>query len=262
VGGDREATDSLQAMRVWIDAFVIRRFPVTNAEYLAFLDDLVMQGREEEAVAACPRGQLGMGDAAGDRPFFGRDAEGRFVAADDELGRPVRLDSPVVLIDWFGAVAYARWLAARTGLPWRLPDELEREKAARGADGRFCPWGDRLDATFACVIESHAGEPTRVSLRDYPLDESPYGVRGLAGNSRDWCGNPYRKEGPALHDARLYIEEASYDDPGHRAARGGAWSSALNFSRAATRFGMRPQMLRTTLGLRLVRSVATGGSRW
>jgi serine/threonine-protein kinase len=166
----------------------------------------------------------------------------------------VVLDAPVVFVAWFGAVAYARWLSARTGTRWRLPDELEREKAARGADARICPWGDHLDATFACTIESHADEPARVSVRGYPIDESPYGVRGLAGNARDWCGNVWRMDGPPLSMGRLCVEEAPTEDRGHRAARGGAWISVLDFSRSATRFGNRPGMRRNTLGLRLSRS--------
>ncbi len=44
IGGDPEALDSLPAQRIWIDGFVIGRFPVTNGEYLAFLDDLVVKG--------------------------------------------------------------------------------------------------------------------------------------------------------------------------------------------------------------------------
>jgi serine/threonine-protein kinase len=223
---------------------------VTNAEYLAFLDDLVIAGREDEAVAACPRAQLGTVA----RPFFGRDANGRFIAGDDEVGRPVLLEAPVVLVPWHGAVAYARWLAARTGLSWRLPDELEREKAARGADGRRCPWGDHLDATFACVAESFTGEPARASVHAHPLDESPYGVRGLAGNTRDWCGNVWTESGPPVDGGRLRVVEAAWDNPEHRALRGGAWASTLGYSRAAARFGNRPPMVRAVLGFRLARS--------
>jgi len=252
-GGDPDASDSLPATRVWVDAFAIRRVAVTNAEYIAFLNDLLAQGREDEALAACPRSQLGMSDASGDRPFFGRDAEGRFIAVDDELGRPLLLDVPVVLVDWFGAAAHARWLAARTGAPWRLPDELEREKAARGADGRLCPWGNHLEATFACVIDAVPKNPARAAAGSYPVDESPYGARDLAGNSRDWCGNAWRRGGPPAPGGRLVVVEAAGDDPSHRAARGGAWSSALNFSRAATRFGNLPVNRRTTLGVRVAR---------
>ena len=40
-GGDDAASDGLPARRLWIDGFVMKRHPVTNGEYLAFLNDLV-----------------------------------------------------------------------------------------------------------------------------------------------------------------------------------------------------------------------------
>ncbi len=252
-GGDPDAGDSLPLRRVWIDAFIVRRFPVTNREYVAFLNELVALGREAEALAACPRSQLGMADEVGERLAFGRDG-GRFVLIDDELGRPLDPSWPVVLVDWYGAHAYAAWLAATSGLGWRLSHELEREKAARGVDGRLCPWGDHLDATFACTVESRNAQPVRASVQSYPLDESPYGVRGLGGNSRDWCGNPWRRPGPVVRDDRLLLEAAALDDPGFRAVRGGAWSSTLSMTRSAGRFGSTPGLRRGSVGLRVVRS--------
>jgi serine/threonine protein kinase/formylglycine-generating enzyme required for sulfatase activity len=253
-GGDPGAADSLPARKIWIDGFIARRFQVTNAEYLEFLNDLVAGGREPEALSACPRSQLGMADAGGDRLTFGRDHAGRFVPVEDELGRPFQPDWPVVLIDWHGAMAYARWLAERTGRPWRLPNELEIEKAARGVDGRHFPWGDHPDATFACVIDSHESEPGRVNVTEYPLDESPYGVRGMAGNARGWCMNVWRREGPPTVADRLRLEEPAADDPDFRSVKGGAWSSPLNYSRVAVRFGSRPALRRTSTGVRVVRS--------
>lgn len=255
VGGDAEAPDSLPRGRVWIDAFVMRRFPVTNAEYLDFLNGLIAGGREEEALACVPRTPLGMSEGADERPLYERDGrEGRFTLGGDEAAPRWAPDWPVASVDWHAARAYARWLSARTGQPWRLPDELEREKSARGADGRAYPWGDHADATFACVLESHEGVPTRVGVRAYAADESPYGVRGLSGNSRDWCANLWRRDGPRIAEARLILEEASPEDPEHRAVRGGGWSSALSFARAAARFGLQPGRRRATVGLRLARS--------
>jgi serine/threonine-protein kinase len=232
---------------------------VTNAEYIAFLNDLWDTGRADEALAACPRPQLGMADDGGERLAFGRDDAGRFVLTEDDLGRPLDPTWPVVLIDWYGARAYAAWLAAATALPWRLPGELEREKAARGADGRFCPWGDHLDATFACTVDRDVAEPSLASVDSYPSDQSPYGIRGLAGNSRDWCGNVWLREGPAVRDGRLLIETASVDTPSLRASRGGAWSSTLSMSRSAFRFGSRPSLRRASLGVRVARGLVSLG---
>lgn len=246
-GGDPEAGDSLPLRRLWIDAFVIRRFPVTNAEYVAFLNDLVASGREAEAVAACPK--PGVGEAEGEHLPLPRDASGLFVMGGAQIP-----EWPVVLIDWHQARAYAEWLAERTGRPWRLPNELEREKAARGADGRFCPWGNHLDATFACVAESYEGELLPAGVATHPLDDSPYAVRGLAGNSRDWCVNLWRYEGPPTANGRIVVDPAPTDDPGLRAVRGGAWTSALHASRSAWRFASRPEVRRRSVGLRVVRS--------
>ncbi len=226
---------------------------MTSAEYLTFLNDLVAGGRDAEAVAACPRWKLGLAENAADRLMYARDASGLFVPArDEELGRAWEQDWPVVLIDWNAAMAYAKWLTLRTGEPWRLPHEMEREKAARGADARVCPWGNRLDATFACTLDSHADAPTRVGISQYPADESPYGVRGLAGNTRDWCIDVWTRDGPT--GRRLRVEPARPEDPEFRVVKGGAWSSPLGHSRAATRFGCRPDQWRVTTGVRLVRA--------
>ncbi len=257
VGGDPEASASLPAKRIWVDAFVMKRFATTNAEYLAFLNDLVAEGREEEALLACPRDPPSLSGAATPGAgglIYGRDGAGRFVLGGEEFGRRWQADWPVVLIDWHGASAYARWVAARSGKPWRLPSELEREKAARGVDGRWFPWGNQADPTFACAAESHPGMPMRVGVGDYPLDESPYGVRGLAGNTRDWALEAWRREGPTIEDGRLVLVPASADEGGFRPDRGGSWTSPLERSRSAARFGNLPTDRRESIGVRLVRS--------
>jgi len=92
-----------------------------------------------------------------------------------------------------------------------------------------------------------------VSVHSYPLDESPYEVRGLAGTSRDWCANVWDRYGPEVDGNRPVLAHAP-DAGGFRVVRGGAWSSPLHFSRAATRFGARPELRRNTTGLRLARS--------
>ncbi|APR75850.1 serine/threonine protein kinase [Minicystis rosea] len=141
LGGDPDAPDSLPAARVWIDGFIVGRFPITNAQYLAFLDDLVASGREDEALVACPRPNRGTIAGATDHLSYARGPDGRFHLRENDVGEIWLARGPVVLVSWHGAVAYARWRAARTGRPYRLVHELEREKAVRGADGRFFPWG-------------------------------------------------------------------------------------------------------------------------
>jgi formylglycine-generating enzyme required for sulfatase activity/tRNA A-37 threonylcarbamoyl transferase component Bud32 len=250
LGGDPSAPDSLSRRRVWIDSFVLRRDPVTVGEYLEFCDDLAARGRLDEALAHRPTAPLRAKSDGTESPFV-LQKNGRFEIVGDDLWAP---DVPVVSVTWRAAMAYARWYAERTGLQWRLPDEFEREKAARGVDGRLWPWGHHGDPSFACVLEGHRDEPRREPIGAHPLDVSVYGVRGLAGNTHDWCANVWRHDGPTVRDGRLVLERADDDDPEFRAIRGGAWSQPFNGSRAAARFGARPELGRRSIGFRLARS--------
>ena len=136
------------------------------------------------------------------------------------------------------------------------PHELEWERAARGADGRRCPWGDHIDPTWACVLDSHPGTPGRGPVGSFPTDVSPYGVRGLAGNVRDWCLNPWTRTGPSLEEGRLVVKEPGEVDPDElRSIRGGAWLGSATYCRAASRFADKPGRSYNSVGLRLVRRV-------
>jgi len=254
VGGDDLAAEPLRSERVWIDDFVIRRHPVTNAEYLAFLDDLVAGGHTERAERHLPRLQPAADEGA--VPVVARDAEGRHVPLPDEMGRVAAPDWPVALVTWDDANAYATWLAARTGHPWRLPSELEWEKAARGVDGRPYPWGAQPEPTWACVLGSTPDVPTRTSVRAHPIDESPYGVRGMSGNVRDWCIERWTRCGPPRPGGRLPppVLEAG-DGETLRSIRGGAWSSTPSMARLAGRFAAKAEARFPVVGFRLARSV-------
>ncbi len=251
-GGDPEAVGSLPQRRLWADRLVMRRFPVTNREYIEFLDDLVASGREEEALRHVPRERVGHGGELG-AMAYGRDDQGRFELVVDADGDAWLPDLPVCLVDWWGAAAYSEWLAARTGAPWRLPGELEWEKTARGADGRFFPWGDATDPSWCCMRESHAGRPLPAVVDSYPVDESPYGVRGLGGNMRDWCADVYEPGGPASAGGRVSRpERVRGRDP--RVLRGGSWFMSAGLLRAAFRRADEPDLRYYLLGFRVARS--------
>jgi serine/threonine-protein kinase len=248
VGGDPDAPDGLPSRRWWVDGFFLKRDPVTNLAYIRFLDDLVARGDEASALRFAPTEDFDGRGAC----LYARSGDGRFLLTTDRLGRVWAPDSPVVLVSWEGATAYAAWLAEREGRLWRLPHDVEWEKAGRGADRRLQPWGDHLDPTWANVSTSHAGPPRWTPVGSFPLDESPYGVRGLAGNVRDWCGNGYRRRGPDPGLTRLDPIDAN---PGElRMIRGGAWGSTPRVCRLAGRFASRPWERVALVGFRLARS--------
>jgi formylglycine-generating enzyme required for sulfatase activity len=253
IGGDANAIESLPARRVWIESFVAGRFAVTNEEYLLFLDDLVAQGREDEALAASPRSNRGAGASPADALSFSRSIDGRFRLRTDDPGERWTLRSPVVLVSCDAASAYARWLAERTGLPYRLLHELEREKSVRGADGRCFSWGDHFEPTWTRVAQSTRASASRADVDEYPLDESPYGLRHGVGNTRDFCLNAWSIDGPSLDGDRLRVD-LTEPDADFRSVRGGAWSSVEHHCRAASRFANRADDRRSAIGVRVGRS--------
>ena len=118
------------------------------------------QGRGEEAVAHQPFTT----DGNTLIPLYGRDEAGIFRLVPDPQGDVPDPHWPVYLIRWHDARAWCAWYAAKTGLPWRLPYELEREKAARGVDGRIYPWGDQGEPTWSCNSQSRPGRPLPVPV--------------------------------------------------------------------------------------------------
>ncbi len=255
-GGDPEANQSLPRRRLWVNAFIAKRFQVTNQQYLAFLNYLVAAGREEEALRHVPRERRGTAGELG-AMIHGRDDRGRFFLRPDADGDVWEPEWPVMMVEWWGALAYSRWWVAKTGLPWSLPHELAWEKAARGVDGRFYPWGDVLDPSWCCMTDSHQGQRLPVVVDAFPADESPFGLRGMGGNVRDWCADVFTIDGPQVTDDIVSFADITGEaTASHRAARGGAWFNTARLARATNRNGSTPTYRTAVIGLRLARSLA------
>lgn len=161
---DRSAGDDERPQhRLHIAAFHIARYPISNAQYHLFVQ------------------------ASGHRPpLFWKG--GQFPAD--------QADHPVVGVSFHDAVAFCRWAREITGLPLRLPTEVEWEKAARGTDGRLYPWGATWDAR-RCQNREGKARGTAPVTQFSPAGDSPYGVADLAGNVQEWCSSLF---GPYPYD--------------------------------------------------------------
>ena len=146
---------------------------------------------------------------------------------------PGRKNHPVVLVRHEDARAYAAWLSSSTGQSWRLPTEMEWEKAARGTDGRRFPWGDNFDPDRANSADK--GPFDTVAVGRFPRGASPFGLLDAAGQVFEWTATAARK-------GRFIVKGGSWDDKG------------CGICRPAARH-IRPKALKHILiGFRLVRS--------
>ena len=112
---------------------------------------------------------------------------------------------PVVLVSVDDAKTYAKWLSSVTRSRWRLPTELEWEKAARGVDGLRFPWGEIFDPVR---LNSHDRGPyDTVPVGSYPGGESPFGLMDAAGQVFEWTANQSSA-------GRYIVKGGSWDDKG------------------------------------------------
>ena len=221
-GGD-DATRGwcLPRAETWVEDVCIATHPVTMGEYLEFLNDLA----RTDMPAALKRSPRMLGTEA---PLLRVTESGGLAMPDvDEEGDRWDARMPAVMVSWHDAVAYCEWRSRRDGRAYRLPSEAEWEKAARGVDGRWYPWGNRFDASFCNLLESRQGRPSIATVDEFPLDESIYGVRGLAGNTQDWVGEIKQRGEGARARASATL-------------RGGHWAGQPVSARCAYREGLDP----------------------
>lgn len=263
-GGDPLAPKSFPKQKLWLDSFVLRKFPVTNLEFIAFLDDLVRQGREEDALRCAPCERPGTLGEQGPM-IYGRTPQGTFELRPDADGDWWYPDEPVTMIDWLSAAMYAEWMASQTGQPWRICTEWEWEKAARGVDARFFPWGNFFDHSWCCVAGSYPNEWLTAKVQEFPIDCSPYGVRGLAGNVREWCGEHYVPDDdspPPEQPLVSAMPSPTLSAKSHIKVRGASWGfTNVGFCRAAARNYDVAGGRDGGLGFRLCRSLPESKSK-
>ena len=166
----------------------------------------------------------------------GKDARAFIVPRDEGL--------PISLVTWWGAEAFCR------DRGHRLPSEAEWEFAARGAERRRFPWGDREPSCEDAVFSRREGLRCEalgrgpIPVTDEILDRTPEGVLHLGGNVSEWVADTWPSEDGA--------ELGSYAP---RIVRGGTWMAYAEMTRAAGRNPRQPDLSHTAIGFRCATSL-------
>ena len=225
MGSEEGREDEAPMREVYLDAFYIDKYEVTNAEYAKFLNAI------GGYVGRCE------GHDCVDTKVENPDSHiiyqaGRYIA---EVGYG---DHPVITVSWYGAKAYCEHYSKR------LPTEAEWEKAARGTDGRTYPWGNQFDPSRANV-GYRVGDTTPVG--SYPTGASPYGAYDMAGNVWEWVDDWYRAYPGSRYRSDFFGSK-------YKVVRGGSWNHPPRDARCACRDVAHPARRILVVGFRCAKT--------
>ncbi len=122
LGDDRGRSDEKPAHKVYLEAYYIGKYPVTNAEYHRYMQDR-------------------------DTPY------------DVPAGKE---DHPVVYVNWHEARQYAHWAGMRLLSEAEWEKAASWDARGRASRKRKCPWGDEFDKNKCNTRESGIGGTTPV----------------------------------------------------------------------------------------------------
>lgn len=221
--GDRDGgRDEYPRHDVFVDAFAIDKFEVTNGLYLAFVKSA---GHRVPQNPKNPTRNLWQGDSITES----------------------LVDRPVINVDWFDADAYCTWAGKR------LPTEAEWEKAAKGTSDRRFPWGNvEPTAKHLNYNQRWIGEKTLMPVGSYEAGKSPFGVYDMAGNVWEWVNDWY--------DAQYYEKSPKKNPKGPDAGvkkviRGAGWQNETPTVRIFTRVESDPMGRNESTGFRCAADV-------
>jgi formylglycine-generating enzyme required for sulfatase activity len=243
MGADDGEEDERPAHQVFLDAYYISAYTVTNEEYAAFVRDT---GYPAPAVRDLPR------VVTPAREAMFRELATPYVWHDSRPPRE-RDQHPVALVGYHDVLAYCAWLSRAMGRAVRLPTEAEWERAARGGiELRRYPWGDDIDPSRANFLPDPALKKHRGTrpVGCYP----PNGLElfDMSGNVWEWVSDWYR--GDTYRDG----EQRNPQGPAHgtlRIVRGGSWvTHDVSQLRCAHRHQVPTDTYAYSVGFRVVYS--------
>jgi formylglycine-generating enzyme required for sulfatase activity len=209
---------------VYLDAFYMDVYEVTNAQYKNFIE-ANPQWRKDKI----------------DSQYH----DGGYLSNWDGNNFPEdKANHPVVYVSWYAVKTYAEWVGER------LPTEAEWEKAARGGlvKGMEYPWGDNIthnDANYQGTGGKDIWDGTAPVGSFAP---NRYGLYDMVGNVWEWCIDWYDEEG---YPKKSHRHNPIGPDLGEwRVCRGGAWNRPSDYLRVAYRGANAPNSTHPVIGFR------------
>jgi formylglycine-generating enzyme required for sulfatase activity/regulator of sirC expression with transglutaminase-like and TPR domain len=233
MGANGHGDDEAPEHKVYLDAYFIDKFEVTAAQFAAFLND-VKTFKE-----------------------FYKDSKSGMLVLEKEFRPRKGFESyPINNVTWFGAAAYCKWKSKR------LPTEAEWEKAARGTEGNFFPWGNGPIAPQKARYRQNWTEEIahRVMVPVDSLSEgkSPFGLFNMLGNVKEWVDDWYDRE--------YYGEENHNLNPKGqiggevKVLKGGSWRDLKSFVYASFRNNASPGTALDDYGFRCAQDGPEGST--
>ena len=215
---------------VTVAPFRIARAPVTNLEYLAFVE---AEGYSNRAYWD-DAGWRWRADAGLTAPIYWRRHDGQWQARRFDRFEPLPPNAPVVHVSWHEAAAYCRYAKRR------LPTEAEWEMAAAcgpGDDGkRYYPWGDMTPARLLANLGNRNG---CLDVGALPEGDSACGCRQLLGNVWEWTASDFLPYPGFTPDP--YEEYSAPWFGARKVLRGGSWATPARLMRNTWRNFFPPE---------------------
>lgn len=230
MGNEKRAPDERPVHKVYLDAYYISKYEVTNAEYFEFWRSLQTNNSKntQELTQHTPENFTHL-------PHIGNWPE-----------RATEFPNhPVVGVSWDDAKAYAEWKGMR------LPTEAEWEKAARGYTNRTWPWGNAIKP-YANTSDKNDGYENRIApVGSFPKGKSYYGVMDMAGNvwewTADWYSDVYYFHSPKKNPTGPTVGS-------WRVIRGGSWIDTLPRCSTTFRYYFYPTLKTSSVGFRVAKT--------
>jgi formylglycine-generating enzyme required for sulfatase activity len=166
---------------------------------------------------------------------------------------------PVINVSWQDAKAYVAWLSSKTGKPYRLLSEAEREYVTRAGTTTPFWWGSSITPAQAnyngSYVYQSGGSKGTYLAQTVPVDSfapNPWGLYQVHGNVWEWtddCWNNSNTENPGDGTAR------ESEDCGRRVVRGGSWYNSPVILRSASRGNYPSNNRNAGFGFRIARTL-------